>query len=374
MLDLRLSSSNIYAAETSVNAYVNCDAKWTVTPEEGSWARVEDLNATPEGGTFKLCFAPNTAEESRSTTVVAKSGSMVYSFVLTQGGAATFFNPRSISISGTNNGVTNFVSPSPWTAEITEGKDWLSLKGDAGTAGSVSLVCIPADANENIGPRNAVIKVHIGEAAFDVPVVQGQTDVIYLAQDAAVEMPYEGGEFTVNTSSNVSYRIVSSADWVKHLDTKALDEAEEQFVVEPNPGIKPRTASIAFRYADINTSISVIQEGHDPILDSSVPALNGVFGYNCVLGAADWSQSYGRLSPDGDYTYMFMSSKLLSVYEIGGIKLDAEKGDSFDITLTTLEKTKRSSAQPLSVTVVKADDSLMWLRGGDYTWMIIEKP
>lgn len=374
ILEVAVPGTNVSAADTHLDAIVTCDAKWTVTLDDESWARIESTEVNSQGGTFKLAFSPNTAEESRRTTILAKSGAKVFSFVLTQGGVGTFFSPRQVTISGAESSTTTFKAPVPWTAEITEGKEWFSLKTVAGIAGPSTLEFIPADANENIGPRSGNVRVHIGEAAFDIPVTQGQKDVIYLEPNANIDMPYEGGEFSILTKSNVTYEVKCSANWIHHAATKALNEATEQFTVDLNISPSTRTGAISFSANGILTTVSVTQEGRDPILSVKVPTISGIYGYNCTFGQNYWNQSCGTTSASGEYSYTFMSSMLLSVYEIGGIDVNAEKGDTFDITVTRQEKAERGRSNTVTVSVVGADDRLMWLRANENAWLIIEKP
>ena len=54
--------------------------------------------------------------------------------------------------------------------------------------------------------------------------------------------------------------------------------------------------------------------------------------------------------------------------------MNAEKGDTFDITVTRQEKAERGRANTVTVSVVGADDRLMWLRANENAWLIIEKP
>ena len=374
ILEVAVPETSVSAAHTHLDAIVTCDAKWTVTLDDESWARIESTEANSQGGTFRVAFSPNTAEESRRTTILAKSGAKVFSFVLTQGGVGTFFSPRQVTISGAESSFTRFTAPSAWSAEVTEGKDWLTLNTTSGNAGIVNLECIPADANENVGARSAVVKVRIGEAEFSVPVTQGQKDVIYLEPGTNIDMPYEGGEFSIVTQSNVTYEVKCSANWIHHAATKALNEATEQFTVDLNIGPNTRTGAISFSANGILTTVSVTQEGRDPILSVKVPTISGIYGYNCTFGQDYWNQSCGTTSASGEYSYTFMSSMLLSVYEIGGIDVNAEKGDTFDITVTRQEKAERGRANTVTVSVVGADDRLMWLRANENAWLIIEKP
>ena len=374
VLEVTLTASNVSAAQTSVLAVVNCDARWTVTVSEGDWAQVASTTLTSDGGAFTLEFSPNTDEHSRYVTLKVTSGSKISSHIIIQEGLSTFFSPRSITLEGESSGGATFNAPASWTAEITEGEDWLSLETASGKAGTSVIVCSPADANENVGARTANIRLNISGASFDIPVIQGQTDVIYLDGDPTVNLTDEGGEFSILTRTNVTYQITCSESWVKHSDTKALSEATETFLADANQNISPRTATITFSDGKTVSTVTVNQEGHDPVLDLTTPTLSGIFGYSCEFGSDGWNQSCGRLSPSGEYTYMFMSGQYLSVYEIGGVKPDAEKGDSFDITVTKQEKSRRSITKSLSVTVVGADDSLMWLRAGELSWLIIEKP
>ena len=124
-LEVILTESTVSAARTVIAAVVKCDAKWTASVSDGDWAKIESLTTTSDGGAFMLSFGPNTEEHSRAIMLKVTSGSRISSHIITQGGLSTFFSPRTITIEGELSGSTKFSAPESWTAEITEGAEWL---------------------------------------------------------------------------------------------------------------------------------------------------------------------------------------------------------------------------------------------------------
>ena len=186
---------------------VSCDISWSAELSDKSWAKIENLVRNEgAGGSFTVTLSPNTGKDPRETVIKVMAGQGSTTATIIQEGLDTFFKPSTITLSGTMASNVNFTSPADWTAEIASGEAWLTLRTKGGKVGAAVLTCLAKDDNRNVGAREGAIRVTIGTVSVEIPVVQGQKDVI-LGENEGTQFDWKGGPFTVHTQSNVDYRI-----------------------------------------------------------------------------------------------------------------------------------------------------------------------
>ena len=360
------------ALQRSIQVTVNCDIKWKVEVSE-SWATIENLVISKENkGTFTLTLTPNTGKESRELNILVKAGKGSRSYTITQQGMDTFFNPSPVVLAGTNESKVSFKSPCDWTAEVVSGKEWLVLNTAKGHAGDAVLSCAANDPNENIGSRDGSIRLTFGTVVVELPVVQGQKDVI-LSEDSQASLDWQGGEFSVHTRTNVQYAIECSASWVKHTVTKALNEATESFTVEPNDNSNERTATIRFTGGEGTLVVTVRQGGKDPFLNITTPGFYGIAGMDYVLGNNGWNQSGHKVMADGSLDLRLMNQSSMSVISVTGIKKNLTTGSPANVSVVMRTGFKETLRSSFSTTVIAASDELLWLKAEPATCFIVKK-
>lgn len=374
VLRLLPEATTLGALETEVSVKVECDLKnWTVELQDPSWGEVEIQTVTKKvGGTLVFHMSANTAEESRKNTLILKAGKGEFNKTITQQGLKEFFQPRSFQLSGTAESGISFQSPSSWTAEITQGSDWLTLKTPSGSAGNSTLAVAAKDPNEAVGSREGSVCVTIGSHRLNIPVVQGQKDVI-LSGDTDLAYSFEGQEITVQTLYNVDYKVSTSEKWIKHvINTKApLYEKQETFLLEENEGPEARTGTISFTssgHPDASLTVSVSQGGKDPVLNYTQPGLYGVNDVNYVLGADGWNQSSRKRETDGSLRFRLLNAQSLSAISLSGIREEALcKLHAF---LQARDKTLLD--KDYTANLIYTKDGLGWFKVSDQTFFIVQ--
>lgn len=360
------------ALQRNIQVSVICDIKWKAEVSE-DWGTIENLVIGKDNkGSFTLTLAPNTGKDSRELDIVVKAGKSSRSYPITQQGMDTFFNPSPVVLAGTNESKVSFKSPCDWTAEVASGKDWLVLNTAKGHAGDASLSCVASDPNENIGSREGSIRLTFETVVVELPVVQGQKDVI-LSEDSQASFDWQGGEFSVHTRTNVQYAIECSASWVKHSVTKALNEATETFTVEPNSDSAERTATIRFTGGDGSLTVTVIQSGRDPFLFITTPGFYGIAGMDYVLGSNGWNQSGRKALTDGSLDLRLMNQSSMSVISVTGIKKNLTTGSTANVSVVMKTGFKETLRSSFSTTVIDSNDELMWLKAEPATCFIVKK-
>lgn len=367
------------ALETTIEVAVRTDLHWTVELEDASWGSIDNIRPTEgSGGVFTFNMGCNTGEDPRENTLILRAGKGELRTTVRQGGIGTYFQPRSVHMSGSREGLVEFLSPSEWKAQVTFGGDWLGLETEKGYAGQTKLRCYARDANELVGAREGTIRVQIGGNFFEIPVVQDQKDVIRLsAEDLDLPFPFEPQEFSVQTQYNVEYTIDTGADWITRVTAKSpLYESVEVFSVAKNEAPDARQADIRFTspgHPDASGVIHIQQEGMDPILHVTAPGLYGTGHGDFVRGAEGWNQSSCRVDADGQLQYRLLSTSTLGAVTLVGLRKEATQGDACQVSLNCSEKEETLWSESFSATVLYVKDGLTWLKVSPETYFVINR-
>ena len=368
--------TTVTALDTLLNISVSSDAKWTVTIQEGNWLTM----TSPQDGKGKLDgvasfrFDFNKADNPREASVLFQSGSRSVIKTITQQGFGSFFDPVQINLAGTAPSTLAFTSPYSWAATVAEGGDWFQIDKNSGAPGAVKIKVTAKDANENVGSRSGKIAIALGQdLVFSIPVVQSQKDII-LADKAQVNLEFEDTEFSVFTQSNVKYTIETTANWIHHVSTKALNEATELFTVDENPGEQVRTAKVSFKAEGLSPiTITVSQKGLDNLLRIDIPGLYGLSGSSYLLGANGWNQSSRVTGADGSFEYRMLNAGELKVLRVTGIDKNAAVGASVTLHVLIKEKSTEILSKDFNATVLRNTDDMIWLKNSETTYFIIQK-
>lgn len=371
LLSLSPSSESPSALTESITVKIFCDLHWTVELSDSSWGIVEVTETTEgTGGTVTFKMGINTAEEARENTLILKGGKGVMRKTITQGGIGTFFQPRSLHLTGTRPASVSFNAPSAWTVATSD--DWLDVKTRSGQAGSATVTLEAKDANENLGEREGKIRISIAGKDFDIPVTQNQTDVI-LSDDSAIALSFEAGDFSVSTRYNVNYKIEVSDAWISRSTSKApLHESIETFTVEENSSASPRSATIRFTGGEAGPlTVSVTQDGKDPILNTTVAGFYGIDGVNYIQGTDGWNQASVLRNTDGSLRYRLLNASTLSVVQLSGMREGVQVGDKIPLQVVITRKKNTLAIKNYSALVLYQKDGLTWLKGSDATYFVL---
>ena len=360
------------ALERSIQVSVTCDIKWKAEVDE-NWAAIENLFIDKDNkGSFTLTLSPNTEKESRELNITVKAGKGSKSFPITQQGMETFFSASPLVLVGTDVAKASFKAPNAWKAEVVSGKDWLVLDAAKGYAGDAFVSCHASDPNQNIGSREGSLKIDFGTVSVELPVFQNQMDVI-LIQDSEASFDWKGGEFSVHTSTNVIYTIECKASWIRHTQTKALNQATEEFVVDPNTTSSERSAAIHFTGGDASYTVQITQGAMDPFLGIETPGFYGIAGMDYVLGNNGWNQSDRTVTAAGGLDLRLMNRSSLSVVSVTGVKTDVKEGAAVTVKAVIKTGNKETLNSSYNTTVIATSEDLVWLKAEPGTCFIVKK-
>ncbi len=149
--------------------------------------------------------------------------------------------------------------------------DWLSLASDEAKSRGLeeSSFTLLVNANKSYYNRSAIVKVVNTDEGLSGSVSVSQSfDTVFTVDSTDFEIPMDGGTFTVNVESNVSYevKLPEGCDWItpsiKKKDPDFKTEATEiVFTVKENTGYDARDAIITLvnENANIATPLTVHQ-------------------------------------------------------------------------------------------------------------------
>ena len=167
----------------------------------------------------------------------------------------------------------HFHSTYDWQASADA--DWLVVSPNKGLAGDASISVLSLEQNRTGEERVGHVTLASEGVEQVIPIRQLSMDVINLAQDR-YEVPADGGEISLAFETNLTdYQVgmeSEGTDWIllpEAVDTRALQQGVLAVVVQPNPFMEERSATIRITLAPkadpdhtalTSTDITIVQE------------------------------------------------------------------------------------------------------------------
>lgn len=128
---------------------------------------------------------------------------------------------------------------------ITSDADWLTIEPAEGNG--YDYVTLTASASDLYDDRNTVITVKAGDKTETFTVTQKYAEALLVTKNK-FDIPQEGGEFTVEVQSNISYEVLIDEDsqlWITEVPlSKALTTNTHTYSVSENPNTENREGII----------------------------------------------------------------------------------------------------------------------------------
>lgn len=161
--------------------------------------------------------------------------------------------------------------------EITVSESWIEPSVTEGSGDLFVLLKIPR--NDSYDNRECEIIVSSKDKSVfsTVNILQKSRMGIFLGEDSKT-VDVKGGDITVELNTNIENIQVSTPDWIKAIETKALSKKEYHFNVSQNSKGKRRVGNIVFSNSDIKKEYKVIQNGILPVSVSLKEPINYVEG------------------------------------------------------------------------------------------------
>lgn len=136
-----------------------------------------------------------------------------------------------------------FTSALDWHLEVSD--NWLQVSPEQGQPG-MARVDVSALLNETDAERTAVINICSGNLKVPVTVTQGSFIPTFELLSTSQEISCEGGTFVIKLRTDVEYTCKCDKTWVREIKTKAVEEKQHTFSVDPNTEAESRTAYVSF--------------------------------------------------------------------------------------------------------------------------------
>jgi len=176
------------------------------------------------------------------------------------------------------------------------------------------------EANNEYGNRTGTISIACQDLVRTVTITQAQKEGIVLSAKNYV-IDSDGGTVEVEIGANVAYvySLPKNADWIKEVNSKALNKRIHTFEIEPNYEYDSREISIEFTNADktLRETVTIKQLRRSSMVigqtyyrlhsDGARIELNMRTNYNFFIGIAQGSQWIKPVETKGikEYTYFF---------------------------------------------------------------------
>ena len=375
VFQVTLAEQQLNASKTEVAAKVVCDVKWTAKLEDSSWGSItQTIMSDDKSGIVLISLGFNEGKEKRSNILTVTAGSKTMSLSIDQEGTASLINPAALQLRGTEASTLSFLPGLDW--KLATETDWIKLsERTSGLAGiDVNLAISAKEEFIDVGTREGALTFTFdGKYKVTVPVTQYQTDAVILEQEA-LNVDYNAQTVSVKVDYNTDYTVSTDATWVHRQQpaaTKALSVSEESFSIDLNNTSKARTAVVTFTGGEggkVKTTLTIVQEGRDPILDVTTCGLYGIVGMNYTL-KPNTMQTSRILKGDGTYIYRILDFKDLYICEVTGLPVVQEDGSKCTLHVVLTQTGATLMDRSPECLLVGQTDELRWYRvvgGSEY--------
>lgn len=377
-LKVSLSSENLCADQSTITVTVECDRAWKASLASTDWSGIKDIKREGNTGTFTIDVLFNNTDEARSNTLVVASGQSTVKTNFTQTGLGDFFQPSQLVLSGTLESSISFNASADWEAAIQEGEDWISLKTPSGKAGQSMITCAAkSDLNETEF-RSGVIRFSHSDQYLDIPVVQGQIDIIEVADGQSLTFGPQSQRFEIKTKYNVAYNVsVSDQSWIQYVETNAIQTATGHFVLSANESFDSRSGYIKMESREnpeLSVTVNLVQQGLDPIVQNKTCGLYGLQGQNWIQGEDGWNLLSRATLPDGRSVFRLLNARIPGAASLTYNPLSLKTGERCQLHVKVMENSKMTVNAEFDVVQVYEKEGLRWLKnaGNDNEYFIIK--
>lgn len=365
-LKVSLSSDNLCADQTTITVTVECDRAWKATLASTDWSGIKDIRQNGKTGSFTIDVLFNNTDELRSNTLVVTSGQSSVETSFTQTGLGDFFRPHRLVLSGTRESSIFFNASADWEATIQEGEDWITLAAPSGKAGQSIITCAAKSDLYETESRSGVIRFSHSGQYLDIPVVQGQTDIIEVIDGQSLTFGSQGQGFEIKTQYNVAYNVsVSDPSWIQHVETKAIQTAAEHFILTANESFDPRSGWIKLESQtnpDLSVTVNLVQQGLDPIVQNKACGLYGLQGQDRMQGEDGWNLLSRAALPDGSSVFRLLNAQIPAAAVLTYNPLSLQTGERCQMHVMVMEKGNVTIEADYDVVQVYENDGLRWLK------------
>ena len=223
---------------------VECDIEWGIDIQS-DWVSLSALSGTGNA-TLTLTVSQNMVTEPRTVDFWIFSGNLKCKVIVSQEKGdeplAVALEPDTVFVSSIGGVNTLTISANTsWT--LQSNSTWIMLLSPTGDGSGTRDIVV--DGNLSSEPRyGQIFAMHDGQV-MDVSVVAQEGKLYLLETDITeIEARPEGGQYTINVTSTMSWTVEKGAEWLKYTPTSGTGDGQVVVTVEPMSSPRPREAVI----------------------------------------------------------------------------------------------------------------------------------
>lgn len=258
------------AAGGTINIEVKSNIDYTVeVPEQyQSWISKTSNSRALSTQSLSFDIAESKEYDKREGEIILTSNEFTEKVKVYQAGSAILVLSQNEYTLGSEGGTVSIDISSNFVFETDmPDVDWIKSANNNRAVSSHTLV-YTIDENTTYDDREAVIvfKDTKSSKRESVKIKQRQKDAILLA-NSKVEIPQEGGVFSIDVNSNINYSIDiqdSCSDWISQVngtEARSLTKSTLYFKASSSEELEKREGEIYFKYGNITEKLKIYQSG-----------------------------------------------------------------------------------------------------------------
>ena len=338
--ELTLIGADIESSAYGSSGYITFTANrdWSVSSLE-SW-----IHVSPSSGsaseipiTVNIICDSNTTYEDRSGTIMIRVEDQLQTITVKQPANLDIILPTQVFDLQSDSQTIEVEVKANVDYSVDISADWIKQIGTKALTSTILVFSI--EKNETFDAREGRITVipdQPGVSEQAIIVKQAQKDAV-IVEKSSYDMPYGGGEIELKLDANVSFDVKPEADWIHHIQTKALSRSTVYLTVDDNPTYSSRKGEIIISQQNgpLKYTIIINQEGRIAVnsIELDITKISLKPGETAILSAT--------VKPDNatDKTITWTSSDSSIASVDGNGKVTASAAGEANITATAGDKT-----------------------------------
>ena len=244
---------------------------WSASPNQ-SWCKVSPSSGE-EAASSRLSIScdANTTYEDRSCTVTITCAELTKTISVTQAtNKGLIVSQSSYDLTSAAQQLNIEVKANvKFGVEIDNGcKDWVKYNSTKGLTTSTIILDIAENKSYDNREGKVTIKQEGGSISSTISIKQSQKAGLIIST-SEYKVSSEKQTLTVDVQSNVSFEVKPGVDWVKYVETKALQDSKIILEIMENNSVDKREGLVTVSGNGITESFKIIQDAAKPYLSVS---------------------------------------------------------------------------------------------------------
>lgn len=232
-----------------------CNRDWSISTTEG-WISVSPSSGTAseEGITVTIKCNPNSTYDPRTATLTVMAEDLAETITVNQEtGIGLLVSPKTFELTNAKQVIEIEVQKNvQYSVAIDdESSQWIKQGGTKALTTDNVTFTIEENTSYDNREGKIVFKQLDGNLIETVTVRQSQTNGLFITTPT-YNLSNEAHSLSVEVKANVEFEVTSQANWIKYIETKALNASTISLTVEANNTYDNRTGTILVKQINGN--------------------------------------------------------------------------------------------------------------------------